>query len=131
MLLGKILRIDVDNPQPPLNYGIPSDNPFVDSSGSVRKEIFAYGLRNPWRFSFDSENGDLWIGDVGQSLWEEVDYFKNGSANGVNYGWDCYEGFADYEPVTCDGGSAVQDLSLIHICIALMQSFNKLFIELV
>ena len=102
--MGKMLRLNIDGVEP---YEIPVDNPFIDQA-NVLPEIWAYGLRNPWRFSFDSENGDLWIGDVGQNLWEEVDYFKNGSANGVNYGWDCYEGFEDFEPANCDGGTEVQ-----------------------
>jgi glucose/arabinose dehydrogenase len=81
-LLGKILRIDVDNADP---YLIPSDNPF----GS---EIWAYGLRNPWRMSFDRATGDLWIGDVGQDQWEEIDYLPAGSLGGANFGWKFYEG---------------------------------------
>lgn len=96
--LGKILRIDIDNPQPPLNYGIPADNPFVDSTNtSIRKEIFAWGLRNPWRFSFDSVTGWLWAGDVGQGSWEEVDIVQNGK----NYGWRCYEGNHTYNTTGC------------------------------
>jgi hypothetical protein len=95
-LLGKMLRIDVDNTVvggP--NYGIPADNPFVGNAG-VRDEIWALGLRNPWRISFDREKGDLWIGDVGQGLREEVDFEAVGSAGGMNFGWDCREGFLDY-----------------------------------
>lgn len=89
-LLGKMLRIDVDNPQAPNNYGIPADNPFV--SGGGRPEIWSYGLRNPWKFSFDKLTGDMWIGDVGQNAWEEIDYEAAGTAGGRNYGWRCYEG---------------------------------------
>lgn len=98
--LGKILRIDVDNPQPPLNYGIPSDNPFADSVNvSVKKEIFAWGLRNPWRFSFDFNSNWLWCADVGQNNWEEVDIIENGG----NYGWRCYEGNHTYNTSGCNG----------------------------
>lgn len=82
-LLGKILRINDDG-------SIPSDNPFV-GTGSFMNEIFHYGLRNPWRFSFDSETGDMWIGDVGQDSREEIDYAAAGSA-GLNFGWRCMEG---------------------------------------
>ncbi len=70
-LLGKILRIDVDKPADGKAYGIPADNPFVDRP-NARPEIYALGVRNPWRIAFDKETGDLWIGDVGQELWEEV-----------------------------------------------------------
>ncbi len=90
-LLGKMLRIDVDNPQAPLAYGIPSDNPYVTSTTN-KKEIWSYGLRNPWKWSFDRIYGDLWIGDVGQNAWEEIDYEPLGTPGGRNYGWRCYEG---------------------------------------
>ena len=86
-LLGKILRIDVDNGDP---YAIPSDNPFGN-------EVWAYGLRNPWRISFDSATGDLWIGDVGQGEWEEIDYLAAGSAGGANFGWSIMEGNHNYD----------------------------------
>jgi glucose/arabinose dehydrogenase len=86
-LLGKILRIDVDNGEP---YAIPPDNPFGN-------EIWAYGLRNPWRISFDSGTGDLWIGDVGQNAWEEIDYLPSGSPSGANFGWNIMEGSHPYE----------------------------------
>lgn len=99
-LLGKILRIDVDNPQPPRNYGIPADNPFVNSSDpDVKKEIFAYGLRNPWKFSFDPLTNRLWCADVGQYDWEEIDLIINGG----NYGWRCYEGNHPYNLSGCTG----------------------------
>jgi glucose/arabinose dehydrogenase len=90
-LLGKLLRIDVKNGAP---YAIPPDNPFAN--GGSKPEIWAYGLRNPWRFSFDRATGDLWIGDVGQDLWEEIDFLPAGTAGGVNFGWNCYEGMHDY-----------------------------------
>jgi hypothetical protein len=88
-LLGKILRIDVNNQDPGLNYAIPPTNPFADSTGSIRKEIYSYGMRNPWRFSFDPVTGWLWCGDVGQSAREEIDIIENGK----NYGWRIAEGF--------------------------------------
>ena len=87
-LLGKILRIDVDSAQP---YTIPSNNPFGD-------EIMFYGLRNPWRISFDKFTGDLYIGDVGQGDWEEIDFVPAGSPGGLNFGWDYYEGNHEYDP---------------------------------
>jgi glucose/arabinose dehydrogenase len=87
-LLGKILRIDVDHGNP---YTIPDSNPFY-ALNSIRNEIWAMGLRNPWRFSFDRKTGDLWIGDVGQNAWEEIDLQPAGSHGGENYGWRCYEG---------------------------------------
>jgi len=87
-LLGKILRIDVDSVEP---YAIPADNPFGN-------EIYYYGLRNPWRISFDQPTGDLYIGDVGQGEWEEIDYVATGSRGGLNFGWNFYEGAHDYDP---------------------------------
>jgi glucose/arabinose dehydrogenase len=91
-LLGKILRID------PLAagsaaYTIPADNPFVNTAGA-RGEVYSYGVRNPWRFAFDRANGDLWIADVGQNLWEEVDHVAaaDGAGKGANFGWSAFEG---------------------------------------
>jgi glucose/arabinose dehydrogenase len=92
-LLGKILRID-PRPGGGRPYRVPSDNPFVDREGA-RPEIWAYGLRNPWRFSFDAATGDLWIGDVGQNAYEEVDFEPAGSG-GRNYGWNRREGLHAY-----------------------------------
>ena len=94
--LGKILRIDVDSPSDDRAYSIPADNPFVDEAGA-RPEIWLTGLRNPWRMSFDRETGDLWIGDVGQGDWEEVDVARAG-AGGLNFGWNLREGFECYPP---------------------------------
>ena len=98
-LLGKILRIDVDRAGDGTPYAIPPDNPYADGSGG-RPEIWSLGVRNPWRFSFDRQTGDLWIGDVGQSEWEEVDRATaaSGGGNGANYGWRLMEGFACYDP---------------------------------
>jgi glucose/arabinose dehydrogenase len=94
-LLGKILRID-PRAAGSQSYSIPADNPFVGVAG--KDEIWSYGLRNPWRFSFDRETGDLLIGDVGQSAWEEVNYDPAPRAGrGVNFGWDCREGRHDFE----------------------------------
>jgi glucose/arabinose dehydrogenase len=90
-LLGKILRIDVRGAA----YAVPADNPFVGKAGA-RPEIWAYGLRNPWRFSFDRQTGDLYIGDVGQDAYEEIDFQPAGSQGGQNYGWSIMEGFHPY-----------------------------------
>jgi glucose/arabinose dehydrogenase len=86
-LLGKILRLDVDNGDP---YAIPPDNPFAQRGGAP--EVWAYGLRNPWRFSFDRLTGDLFIGDVGQNSYEEIDYLPAGSPGPTNFGWNYREG---------------------------------------
>lgn len=93
-ILGKILRIDpaADGDRP---YTIPDDNPFVDRAGA-RGEIYAYGLRNPWRFSFDRETGDLTIGDVGQNAVEEIDWVRAGEGAGANFGWRVFEGSERY-----------------------------------
>src|SRR6185503_20988532 len=94
VLLGKILRIDVDGDDFPAdaarNYAIPPDNPFAGATPGA-DEIWAWGLRNPWRTSFDSLTGDFYIGDVGQSTREEVDFESAGGPGGANYGWDYRE----------------------------------------
>lgn len=92
-LLGKILRIDVNSGSP---YAVPPNNPFV-GPGAPLDEIWSWGLRNTWRFSFDTLTGDMWLGDVGQDRWEEIDFEAGNSPGGVNYGWDCYEGTHNYE----------------------------------
>ncbi len=96
-LLGKILRIDVDNPAENRPYGIPADNPFAGNTQGWREEIFAYGLRNPWKFSFDQKRGWLWAADVGQNRVEEIDIIENGA----NYGWRIMEGSLCY-PASSD-----------------------------
>jgi glucose/arabinose dehydrogenase len=93
-LLGKILRINIDATTGDLSYGIPSDNPFAGNTAGYKEEIFAYGLRNPWRFSFDTATGWLWAADVGQNRVEEVDIIENRG----NYGWNILEGNICYDP---------------------------------
>jgi glucose/arabinose dehydrogenase len=93
-LLGKILRIDPRRTRH-RRYRVPSSNPFVDLRGA-RDEIYAFGLRNPWRFSFDSVTGGLYIGDVGQERWEEIDAVSRRRAKGANFGWSAYEGYSRY-----------------------------------
>ena len=97
--LGKILRIDPSKPSGGRAYGIPADNPFANGGGLP--EIWAYGLRNPWRFTFDKDTGDLWIADVGQGKYEEIDFSAasngNDAAKGANFGWNRFEGNHDYQ----------------------------------
>ncbi len=95
--LGKMHRIDVDGATP---YAIPDDNPFATATDTL-KEIWAIGYRNPWRFSFDKFTGNMWVGDVGQNLHEEID-FENAGSGGHNYGWKCYEGFSEFNLASCD-----------------------------
>jgi glucose/arabinose dehydrogenase len=99
--LGKILRIDVS---PNQGYKVPADNPFVGTKGA-KPEIWAYGVRNPWRCSFDRQTGDFWMGDVGQDKWEEVDFMPHGKGAGANYGWRLREG-AVPTPKPSAGGDA-------------------------
>ena len=100
-LLGKMLRIDINGSVGTRHYRIPSSNPYVGKAG--RDEIWSRGLRNPWRFSFDRLTGDLWIGDVGQGRYEEIDRATNTTGSGtrgrgVNYGWHVLEGRHCYKP---------------------------------
>ncbi|WP_458626197.1 PQQ-dependent sugar dehydrogenase [Winogradskyella sp. PC D3.3] len=100
-LLGKILRLDINSTTDTQNYSIPIDNPFAQDTDN-RQEIWAYGLRNPWKFSFDRLNGDLWIADVGQNAYEEINRASTEEAlTGLNYGWKCYEGNSLYVSSEC------------------------------
>ena len=101
-LLGKLLRIDVDREKP---YGIPEDNPFREGGGAP--EIWAYGLRNPWRIAFDTSTGELYVADVGQNAWEEVNFLAADAPGGANFGWDYREGRHAYE------GSPPANLQLV------------------
>ena len=105
VLLGKLLRLDLDSGDP---YGIPPDNPFANGGGEP--EIWAYGLRNPWRFSFDSKTDDLWIADVGQGEFEEINR-RPAAAGGLNYGWDQMEGLECYEGGDCDPAGKIVPIS--------------------
>ena len=108
-LLGKMLRIDVDHGR---LYAIPADNPFAKSGGLP--EIWAYGLRNPWRFSFDKPTGDLYIADVGQDAWEEIDFVTAGTPGGLNFGWSYYEGMHPYKgqpPANASFASPISEYS--------------------
>lgn len=100
-LLGKLLRVDVDSGDP---YAVPTSNPFV-ADAAFKPEIWAWGLRNPWRISFDKKTGDLYIADVGQGDLEEVDVQPAASVGGENYGWRCYEGTVAYQPEGCQDAS--------------------------
>lgn len=103
-LLGNILRIDVNSSSGSRNYSIPADNPFAGNSEGYREEIYAYGLRNPWKFSFDKQTGTLWAADVGQNKLEEIDIIRNGG----NYGWRVMEGTDCFKPSSnCDQSGLV------------------------
>ena len=106
-LLGKLLRLDVNHGDP---YGIPPDNPWP-SGGDARGEIWAYGLRNPWRFSFDRATGDLYIADVGQNQYEEIDLQPAGSKGGQNYGWNVREGLHCYRGNSCELDGAIDPIA--------------------
>ena len=108
-LLGKMLRIDVDAD----TYAVPPSNPYA-SNGAGRPEIWSLGLRNPWRFSFDRDTGDLWIADVGQGLWEEVNFQPASSIGGENYGWDVMEGTHCLGATNCTRTGLVQPVIEYH-----------------
>jgi glucose/arabinose dehydrogenase len=111
-LLGKVLRIDVNGTSTGRNFRIPASNPFVGVAGF--DEIWQYGLRNPWRLSFDRSTGDLWIGDVGQGEWEEIDRATRtaaGAGPGINWGWRVLEGTHCYNPSSgCDASGKTMPL---------------------
>jgi glucose/arabinose dehydrogenase len=115
VLLGKILRLDVDGAvSGGRAYAIPPDNPFAPEGvrpGGGRPEIWAYGLRNPWQFSFDPEGGDLYIADVGQEEWEEVNRQPGDSRGGENYGWDVMEGRHCFVRQDCDQAGYVKPIA--------------------
>jgi glucose/arabinose dehydrogenase len=106
-LLGKIVRVDVSRTCGTAAYCVPEDNPFVGQAGA-RPEIWTYGLRNPWKFSFDPAGGSLWIADVGQGTWEEVNHLAAGTA-GANLGWSCREGLVVFNPDRCVAGATYTD----------------------
>jgi glucose/arabinose dehydrogenase len=106
-LLGKLLRLDVDGGEP---YATPPDNPWP-SGGDARPEVWAYGLRNPWRFSFDRATGDLYIADVGQGDYEEIDIARAGSGSGQNYGWNIAEGEHCFRDRSCDNTGLVAPIA--------------------
>ncbi|MFC2055256.1 PQQ-dependent sugar dehydrogenase [Chloroflexota bacterium] len=107
-LLGKIIRLDIDKED---SYTIPADNPFTDSSSP---EIWAYGLRNPWRFTFDSLTGDIYIGDVGQDQWEEINFIPAGSPGGSNFGWNYFEGSHQFSGTLPNGFALIPPIAEYH-----------------
>lgn len=104
ILLGKILRLDVSRSCGALPYCIPADNPFAGVAGA-RGEIWVWGARNPWRFSFDPADGSMWVADVGQGLWEEIDHLARDEQPGTNLGWSCYEGPQVFDASQCSSGA--------------------------
>ncbi len=106
-LLGKLLRLDVSGDAP---YTIPSNNPWPNGDDQARPEIWAYGLRNPWRFSFDRATGDLYIGDVGQNTYEEIDFQPAGAAGGLNYGWSIREALHCFQANTCESSGTIDPI---------------------
>ncbi|MFN8346275.1 MAG: PQQ-dependent sugar dehydrogenase [Spirosomataceae bacterium] len=104
-LFGKLLRIDVSSNNN--TYAVPPDNPYQSPNDSIPDEIWARGLRNPWRISFDRATGDLWIGDNGQDGWEEVNFLTNNSPGGKNFGWRCYEGNHRYLLPACEDSASM------------------------
>ena len=108
--LGKVLRIDVSS----LPYSVPPDNPFVDAVSDTLPEIWAAGLRNPWRMGFDRLTGDLWLGDVGQNTWEELDFWPAGDNSGPNFGWRCYEGLVTFNLEDCGPASGMVPPIRVH-----------------
>ena len=109
-LSGKILRLDIDHSCGKRHYCIPSSNPFAHSTSATKRLVFDWGLRNPWRASVDRADGTLWIGDVGQSAWEEVDHV--GSHGGIDFGWSCREGYATYDSSRCSGRTMRRPVSV-------------------
>jgi glucose/arabinose dehydrogenase len=107
-LLGKLLRLDVGGDQP---YTIPPDNPWPNGEDQARPEVWAYGLRNPWRFSFDRATGDLYIADVGQNAYEEIDFQPAGSDGGQNYGWNIREGLHCFRANDCQSSDMVDPIA--------------------
>lgn len=103
--LGKLLRIDVDNPENGKNYGIPNSNPYIDNPNALN-EIWASGLRNPWKFSIDKTTNELWLTDVGEQLFEEINKVP-ASEGGVNYGWRCYEGTNPFNLSDCPNANTM------------------------
>ncbi len=106
-LLGKILRIDVDNTSAGKPYAIPADNPYANNNQGFKEEIFAYGLRNPWRFNFDKQTNMLWVGDVGQNKIEEIDIVEKGG----NYGWNIMEAENCFKTDNCDTAGLIQPIT--------------------